>query len=92
MLPERTCAGCGAKRPKPELLRIVRKPSGELAVDLRTTLPGRGAYLCSTPACWERGVKRLARVLRTDVPVAARKELRAQLEAAEALTAHALRY
>ena len=59
--------GCRAKRPQPELVRLVRLADGTLAEG--RTLPGRGAYLCAdtVAACRELAVKRkaFARALRT---------------------------
>jgi hypothetical protein len=50
-IPERTCLACGRKINKAELLRIVCNKAGEIAVDARQRLPGRGAYICRTLAC-----------------------------------------
>ena len=36
--PQRSCIGCGEKKGKKELLRIVRSPEGEYAVDLQGSL------------------------------------------------------
>jgi uncharacterized protein len=53
--PARTCLGCRKARPKRELVRLVRRADGRVAVDARG--PGRGAYVCGNPDCVERGVK-----------------------------------
>ncbi len=55
-IPERTCVACRAKRPKRELVRIVRTPEGIIAVDENGKLNGRGAYLCRQRVCWERAL------------------------------------
>ncbi len=57
-IPERTCAGCGEKRPKRDLVRIVRTPQGKLLVDASGKSPGRGAYLCGNSSCWEKGTEK----------------------------------
>ena len=44
--PLRKCAVCGEHFPKKELIRIVRKPDGEVVLDLTGKANGRGAYLC----------------------------------------------
>ncbi|MBI2866287.1 MAG: YlxR family protein [Chloroflexi bacterium] len=64
--PERTCVGCGDKRPKGQLVRVVRGPAGDVGVDPVGRLPGRGAYFCRFQECWELGVRkgRLDYVLR----------------------------
>lgn len=49
----RTCVGCGEKKSKDELVRIVYK-SGQFLVDERKLLPGRGAYVCFNPSCVEK--------------------------------------
>jgi len=38
--PLRMCMGCGEMKPKPELVRIVRSPEGEVSLD-RTLKPGQ---------------------------------------------------
>jgi predicted RNA-binding protein YlxR (DUF448 family) len=57
-VPERTCIVCRRKRPKWELVRIVRTPQGALEIDNRGKKAGRGAYLCRTQDCFESGLKR----------------------------------
>lgn len=57
-VPERTCIVCRQKRPKWELVRIVRTPQGVLEIDNRGKKAGRGAYLCKTQDCFESGLKR----------------------------------
>ena len=47
-IPARQCIGCMTSRPKKELVRVVRAPSGEISIDLVGKKPGRGAYLCPT--------------------------------------------
>jgi hypothetical protein len=47
----RRCVHCGASRPKEELMRIVRTPGGEIALDQTQRRAGRGAYVCREPAC-----------------------------------------
>ena len=47
--PSRQCIGCMTSRPKKELVRVVRAPSGEISIDLVGKKPGRGAYLCPNP-------------------------------------------
>jgi len=66
----RTCTGCGGEFPKRNLLRIVRRPDGEVVVDPSGRAPGRGAYICRKLACLELALKKkqLARSLKTLVP------------------------
>ena len=64
--PLRTCAGCGRKAPKSELLRFV---AHEGALMPGATAPGRGVYTCRRLQCFERAVstRGFARTLRTPV-------------------------
>ena len=61
----RTCAGCGKKAPKGELIRIGKTDSGIALGDT-----GRGAYLCKSKDCLQKAIKkkRLSSVLRCAVP------------------------
>ena len=67
--PERSCVACRHKRPKRDLLRIALAANGRLSLDLRGRAPGRGAYLCTSAACWERAAagRQLSAALRTDL-------------------------
>ena len=64
--PERTCIGCGRKKHKDELVRIVLvKDDGEgshagIAVDMGGRMKGRGAYLCRNGECLELAVRKKA--------------------------------
>ena len=44
-------------KPKKELIRVVRSPEGQVSLDFKGKLPGRGAYLCPAPACLARAKK-----------------------------------
>ncbi len=57
-IPMRTCVACRQERPKRELVRVVCGPAGEIKVDPTGKAPGRGAYLCPQPICWENALKR----------------------------------
>ena len=67
-VPIRTCAGCGRKAPKRELLRFVER-NGMLTASTAGT--GRGVYTCRRLACFERAAERraFARTLRRTVRV-----------------------
>ena len=79
--PQRTCVACRTVRAKRELVRIVRAPTGDLAVDLRGKAAGRGAYLDPDAGCLERGLKEgiLARALEITIDEATAERLRAEL-------------
>lgn len=69
-IPERKCMGCNEKKPKKELIRIVRTPEGEVVLDTVGKKSGRGAYICKSAACFEKAVKtkRLERCLEVEIP------------------------
>ncbi|HAI87400.1 MAG TPA: DUF448 domain-containing protein [Firmicutes bacterium] len=68
--PQRTCVGCGKVADKRDLVRIVRTPEGDVAVDLTGKRSGRGAYVCAERGCLQRAVGsgKLARALEVEVP------------------------
>ncbi len=68
-VPQRTCVGCRAVRPKRELVRIVRTPEESVAVDGTGKRSGRGAYLCPKRDCWEKALAegRVSRALRVSI-------------------------
>jgi predicted RNA-binding protein YlxR (DUF448 family) len=63
--PLRTCTGCRTRRPKQELIRVVRGPDG-VARLAAPGLPGRGGYTCRDEQCIRRAFEsgRLRRVLK----------------------------
>ena len=69
-LPERKCVGCNERKAKPELVRVVRTPEGEILIDRTGKKSGRGAYLCHNPACLSKAVKahRLQNALSCEIP------------------------
>ena len=56
-IPERQCLGCGEHRPKLELLRVVRDPEGNVALDFTGKKSGRGAYICKNADCLKKAKK-----------------------------------
>ncbi len=56
-IPIRQCVGCREKKPKRELIRIVKSPEGSIGVDFSGKANGRGAYLCSNLECLKKAVK-----------------------------------
>ena len=61
---------CRTARGKRELVRIVRSPDGEVAIDPTGRRPGRGAYLCRDAACWDLAARRraLEHALKAPIP------------------------
>ncbi|MCR5088368.1 MAG: YlxR family protein [Oscillospiraceae bacterium] len=68
-IPMRQCLGCRERRPKRELVRVVRSPEGEVHLDLSGKANGRGAYLCPDPDCLKRAVKSRALERAFEAPV-----------------------
>lgn len=78
-VPQRTCVACRDKTSKRALFRVVRTSDGQAEVDLTGRKPGRGAYVCDTPACWERATKTsiLDHALKTELTPETKDALRA---------------
>lgn len=55
---QRSCLGCRLVIDQTALVRYVVSPEGEVLVDYRHKLPGRGAYTCLDRNCIESAVKR----------------------------------
>ena len=81
-IPQRMCVGCREKRDKKDLLRVVRTPEGEILLDGRGKVSGRGAYVCSDVACLKkaRKSKALERALETGIPDEVYEALERQME------------
>ena len=56
-IPLRQCVGCREMTPKPELIRVVKSPEGEVSLDFKGKKPGRGAYVCPDPECLKKARK-----------------------------------
>ncbi len=78
-VPLRMCVGCGAMRPKMEMVRVVRTPQGEVKVDTTRSakLAGRGAYVEPKEECLQaaRKGRKLDHALECQVPEAVLQEL-----------------
>jgi uncharacterized protein len=68
-IPYRTCVGCQEKKPKRELLRIIRTPEGKIEIDITGKKSGRGTYLCYNMSCFQEAMKknRIAKALKVDL-------------------------
>ena len=77
--------GCNEKKPKKELIRIVRTPEGEICVDDKGKQSGRGVYICPRTSCLEKAkkAKRLERSLETVIPEAIYESLAEKLAESE---------
>lgn len=57
-VPMRQCLALNESFPKQELFRIVRTPEGEVLVDLKGKVNGRGAYISKTKKAIEIAKKK----------------------------------
>lgn len=80
-IPQRTCIICRRTLSKRELNRIVRSQDG-VQYDPSSKVPGRGAYLCQDPHCWEQAIqgRALGRALKTKLNTEERMALRSEIE------------
>lgn len=69
-IPVRMCSGCKERKPKKEMIRVVRSPEGEISVDLTGKKSGRGAYICNNIDCLKkaRKTKKLEREFSCAIP------------------------
>ena len=50
-LPIRECVGCRNRKPKNEMIRVIRTEDGQILLDVTGKKNGRGAYLCKNSEC-----------------------------------------
>ena len=81
-IPMRQCLGCREMKPKKELIRVVRSPQGDVSLDFKGKLPGRGAYVCPNSACLQkaRKAKALERAFSAPMPDEVWAGLEAQMK------------
>ena len=49
--------GCNTKKPKRDLIRIVKDKNNNITIDKTGKLEGRGAYICDNINCLEKVIK-----------------------------------
>ena len=81
-IPMRQCMGCRERRPKRELIRVVRCTDGSVCLDFSGKLNGRGAYICPDPECLKKAqkTKSLDRSLEVPIPEEVYNRLAAEME------------
>lgn len=64
-------------KPKRELVRVVKSPEGEIALDKTGKKNGRGAYICPSKECLEKAkkAKRLEKALDAQIPTDVYKDI-----------------
>lgn len=83
-IPMRQCVGCREMKAKKELIRVVRSPEGEVNLDFKGKLPGRGAYVCPNAACLAkaRKARALERAFSVQLPSQVYEALEEQMKEA----------
>ena len=84
-IPMRQCVGCREMKEKKSLIRVVKSPEGQVSLDFRGKLPGRGAYVCPNPECLKRARKSraLERAFSSPLPPEVWEGLEAQMKEVE---------
>lgn len=69
-IPMRQCTGCGERKEKKELIRIIKTPEDVIEIDRTGKKNGRGAYICNSTDCLKLARKRksLDRSLKITIP------------------------
>ena len=82
VIPMRTCIGCNEKKPKKELIRVVKNADGEVFIDFTGKANGRGAYICHSSSCLEKAIKtkRLSRAFEMPIDDEIYEKLKTQIE------------
>ena len=80
-IPQRQCLGCREMKNKKDLIRVVRSPEGEISLDFKGKLPGRGAYVCPDGECLKkaRKARSLERAFETAIPAEVYEQLEQQM-------------
>ena len=81
-IPMRQCVGCREMKEKRSLIRVVKSPEGEVSLDFKGKLPGRGAYVCPSGECLKRARKSraLERAFSAPLPPEVWEVLEAQMK------------
>lgn len=66
----RQCVGCGNQCDKRDMIRVVRTPEGDITLDFKGKMNGRGAYFCKNPDCLSKAGKNkgLERAFKMSIP------------------------
>lgn len=81
-IPMRQCIGCGEKKSKRDMIRVLRTTEGEIILDATGRKNGRGAYLCRSAECLKKAGKSkgLERSLKTAIPPEVYESLEKEIE------------
>ena len=83
-IPQRQCMGCRERKPKRDMIRIVRGTDGVVSLDFGGKMNGRGAYICPNPDCLKKALrsKALDRSLEVTIPEEVYDRLEKEMEGA----------
>ncbi len=82
-IPQRQCMGCRERKPKRDMIRVVRMTDGTVNLDFGGKMNGRGAYVCPNVECLQKARKSraLERCLETEIPQEVYDRLEKEMEA-----------
>ena len=82
-IPQRQCMGCRERKPKRDMIRVVRGVDGTVSLDFGGKMNGRGAYICPDPECLKKAIrsKSLDRSLEVTIPQEVYDRLTKEMEA-----------
>ena len=81
-IPQRQCMGCRERKPKREMIRVVRGTDGNVSLDFGGKMNGRGAYICPMAECLKKAQrsKSLERSLEVTIPEEVYERLAKEME------------
>lgn len=82
-IPLRKCLGCGERKDKKDLIRIVKTPDKKIVIDLKGNQNGRGAYICNNRDCFDKMVEsnKISKSLKADISKEKLEELKNEIKA-----------
>ena len=82
-IPQRQCMGCRERKPKKEMISVVRGTDGTVSLDFGGKMNGRGAYICPDAECLKKALrsKALDRSLEVTIPQEVYDRLEKEMEA-----------
>ena len=81
-IPQRQCMGCRERKPKRDMIRVVRGTDGTVSLDFGGKMNGRGAYICPQSQCLKKALrsKALDRSLEVTIPEEVYQRLEKEME------------
>ena len=86
-IPQRQCMGCRERKPKRDMIRVVRGTDGTVSLDFGGKINGRGAYICPDMECLKKAIrsKALDRSLEVTIPEQVYDRLQKEMEVKDGL-------